>query len=108
MKSLGRSGPDKKIPAAATAPLTIMPLAPPRVRRRLLPEVGRALETLGHAIEYLADEYAANVDGQGLLGSADPRVEAIQILKRLNREVYYSGSEVPASPSRIRRWFFGA
>jgi hypothetical protein len=75
------------------------------VRRRLSREAGRALEMLGHAIEYLADEYAASVDDRGPLGNADPRVAAIQILKGLNRAVYYGGTEVPTGFQRIRRWW---
>ena len=81
---------------------------PPFVRRRLSPAAGRALEMLGHAIEYLADEYAANVEDIALLGRADPRVEAIQILKGLNRAVYYSGTEIPTGLNRVRRWFLGS
>jgi hypothetical protein len=76
----------------------------PFVRRRLSPEAGRALEILGHAIEYLADEYAADLTDKGPLGSADPRVAAIQILKGLNRAIYYSGAEVQPGLSRVRRW----
>ena len=91
-----RSGPQMPLPVA------------PFVRRRLSPAAGRALELLGHAIEYLADEYAANVEDIALLGRADPRVEAIQILKGLNRAVYYSGTEVPTGLTRVRRWFQGA
>jgi hypothetical protein len=79
----------------------------PFVRRALSPAAGHALEILGHAIEYLADEYAVDVAPKGPLGSADPRVEAIQILKALNRAVYYSGAEVQPAFSRIRRWVRG-
>jgi hypothetical protein len=77
------------------------------VRRRHSPAAGRALEILGHAIEYLADEYAADLNNKGRLGSADPRVEAIQVLKALNRAVYYSGAEVVPVSRRVRRWFLG-
>lgn len=80
----------------------------PFVRRRLSPDAGRALEILSHAIEYLADEYAASVDEKGPLGNADPRVAAIQILKGLNRAVYYAGPEVPTALQRIRRWWQAA
>jgi hypothetical protein len=76
----------------------------PFVRRQLSPEAGRALEILGHAIEYLADEYAADLTDKGRLGNADPRVAAIQILKGLNRAIYYSGTEVQPAFTRLRRW----
>jgi hypothetical protein len=61
------------------------------VRRRTTPEAGFALEVLGHAIEYLADEY---VHEGGMLSSverADPRVEALRVLMAANREVYLPG-----------------
>jgi hypothetical protein len=82
------------------------PTKPP-VRRRLTRESGRALEILGHAIEYLADEYSVETVPKGPLGNADPRVQAIQLLKSLNREVYYAGTAVQPK-RRIRRWFLGA
>ncbi len=80
----------------------------PFVRRRLSPQGGRALEILGHAIEYLADEYANDLSDKGPLGNADPRVEAIQILKGLNRTVYYSGTEMPPALDRVKRWLLGS
>jgi hypothetical protein len=76
----------------------------PFVRRRLSPEGGRALEILGHAIEYLADEYANDLADKGPLGNADPRVAAIQILKGLNRAIYYSGTQVEPAFGRMKRW----
>jgi hypothetical protein len=88
-------------------PVPLAPSTAPSIRRALSRESGHALEMLGHAIEYLADEYAANVEHAGPLGSADPRVEAIQILKRLNRAVYYSGTEMEPPFRRIRRWLSG-
>jgi hypothetical protein len=80
----------------------------PFVRRRLSPADGRALEILGHAIEYLADEYANDLADKGPLGSADPRVAAIQILKGLNRAIYYSGTQVRPAPGRMKRWLLGS
>ncbi len=70
----------------------------------VLPGAWPALEILGHAIEYLADEYANDLAGKGPLGNADPRVAAIQILKGLNRSVYYSGTELEPALSRMKRW----
>jgi hypothetical protein len=78
--------------------------ARPFLRRRLSPEGGRALEILGHAIEYLADEYANDLADKGPLGSADPRVAAIQLLKGFNRALYYSGTEVEPAFVRMKRW----
>jgi hypothetical protein len=80
----------------------------PFVRRRLSPEGGRALEILGHAIEYLADEYAVDLRNKGPLGKTDPRIEAIQVLKALNRAIYFSGTEIQPAFGRLRRWFLGS
>jgi hypothetical protein len=80
----------------------------PFVRRRLSPEEGRAIEILGHAIEYLADEYCADTQPKGCLGNADPRIEAIQTLKALNRSIYYSAAEVQPVFRRMKRWVMGA
>lgn len=80
----------------------------PSVRRQLSPTEGRAIEILGHAIEYLADEYCADAQPKGRLGNADPRVEAIQILKALNRSIYYSAAEVQPAFARVRRWVMGS
>jgi hypothetical protein len=74
--------------------------------RRLTRENARGLEMLGRAIEYLADEYAADPENKGLLGS-DPRIAAIQILKGLNRAVYFSGEEMHPPLQRIWRWLQG-
>jgi hypothetical protein len=88
-------------------PIRLVSSAAPLVRRQLSRESSRALEILGHAIEYLADEYAVDTADKGPLGSADPRVEAIQVLKALNRALYYSGAEVEPVFRRWRRWFSG-
>jgi hypothetical protein len=79
----------------------------PFVRRQLSPEEGRAIEILGHAIEYLADEYCADAQPKGRLGNADPRIEAIQTLKTLNRLIYYSAAEVKPAFTRMKRWVMG-
>jgi hypothetical protein len=89
-------------------PVTSSALPRPFVRRLHSPESGRALEILGHAIEYLADEYANDLANKGPLGSADPRVAAIQILKGLNRTIYYSGTEAQPPFKRMRRWLQGS
>jgi hypothetical protein len=80
----------------------------PFVRRRLSPEEGRAIEILGHAIEYLADEYCNDAHPKGCLGNADPRIEAIQMLKALNRKIYYSAAKVEPAFTRMKRWVMGA
>jgi hypothetical protein len=87
-------------------PIRLVPPAP-LVRRQLSRESSRALEILGHAIEYLADEYAVDTADKGPLGNADPRIEAIQVLKALNRAIYYSGAEAQPVLGWWRRWFSG-
>jgi hypothetical protein len=79
----------------------------PFVRRQLSPEEGRAIEILGHAIEYLADEYCADAQPKGRLGNADPRIEAIQMLKALNRSIYFSAAEVKPAFARMKSWVMG-
>src|ERR1700761_1680436 len=89
----------------APEPIAVAPAPVPVVRRRLSPEDAKGLEILGHAIEYLADEYAVDPANKGPLGNADPRVQAIQTLKSLNRALYFSGAEVQPVWQRVRRWW---
>jgi hypothetical protein len=46
-------------------------------RRRITPQAGHALETLGHAIEYLTDEF---VHRGGNMSSSNGELEAVQLL----------------------------
>ena len=92
-------------PRRGLGPIRLVPPPAPFVRRRLSRESARALEILGHAIEYLADEYALDLADKGPLGNADPRIAAIQTLKSLNRAIYFSGAEVQPVWQRIRQWF---
>jgi hypothetical protein len=77
------------------------------VRRRTTPEAGFALEILGHAIEYLADEYVHEAGLQSSIFSGDPRVEAIQLLMAANRQVYYACPVVPSLSQRVVQRLFG-
>jgi hypothetical protein len=70
-------------------------------RRRISPEAGRALEILGHAIEYLADEY---VHSGRAFSARDPEVQAVQILMALNRQIYFECPVVPTLADRLRAW----
>jgi hypothetical protein len=60
------------------------------IRRRPTMIQGRALETLGHAIEYLVDSRMHR--DQGLSSQADG--EAEQVIMRLNRAVFAECAEV--------------
>lgn len=55
-------------------------------RRRITPEAGHALEILGHAIEYLTDEF---VQSGAPLSARNSELEAVQLLMGLNRQVYF-------------------
>jgi hypothetical protein len=71
-------------------------------RRRIAPEAGRALEILGHAIDYLADEY---IHRGGAITDHDPAFEAMQLLMERNREIYFSCPEVPRLRERFDSWW---
>jgi hypothetical protein len=78
------------VPASAAAASAVRER--PYRRRRITPQAGRALEILGHAIEYLTDEFVH--EGKSL--SADnEQILAVQLLMALNREVYFECPEVP-------------
>lgn len=68
-------------------------------RRCISPEAGRALEILGHAIEYLADEF---VHAGGELSGQDGQVEAMQLLMAVNRKIYFACPEMPTVGERFR------
>jgi hypothetical protein len=61
-------------------------------KRRISPEAGRALELLGHAIEYLTDEL---VYEGGRLSAHNGQLEAIRLLMACNRTIYFSCPETP-------------
>jgi hypothetical protein len=68
-------------------------------RRRISPQAGRALEALGHAIEYLTDEFIH----QGTRFSArEEQFEAVLMLMALNRRVYFECPEMPTFGERCR------
>ena len=74
---------------------------PTYVRRRGSSEQGRALETLGHAVEYLVDSRMRFNDPQAAAGERD----AIELLMRLNRAVFSECPEVVPLSRRVRQWF---
>lgn len=61
-------------------------------RRRIDPHSGRALEILGHSIDYLIDQYIQ--DGETFTTNSGP-MQAVQLLMGLNRQIYYQCPEVP-------------
>ncbi len=74
-------------------------------RRRIDPQSGRALEILGHAIEYLADEEAHR---GGSLTADGSVVGAIHILMERNRAIYFACPVVQTLGERWRSFLRGS
>ncbi len=85
--------------ASSSAPASSAKRVHGNRRRRITPQAGRALEILGHAIEYLTDEFVH--EGASLSGN-DERIKAVQLLMALNRQVYFECPEVPSFGERCR------
>jgi hypothetical protein len=89
----------------------IVPRATAGMRRSryISPEAGRGIEMLGHAIEYLSDEFALDCMGRifGTEPGMHPRLLAIEMLKARNREIYLSCPEVPTLKERLWGMFPG-
>ncbi len=86
-------------PLAVSAPPASMDTVRVNRRRRISPEAGHALEKLGHAIEYLTDEFVHN---GGSFSADNEQLEAVQLLMAVNRQIYYSCPEVPSLSERFR------
>jgi len=86
-----------QVPALSQA-VSVTPLSSNR-RRHITPEAGHALVILGHAIEYLADEF---VYQGGSFSAHDSQLEAVQLLMALNRQVYFECPEIPSFGERCR------
>lgn len=76
------------------------PLRRRTVTRRPSVEQGRALETLGHAIEYLVDSRLYLVDQLATRADA----EATQLLMQHSRQVFAECAEVVPVTRRLKRW----
>jgi len=81
------------LPARAAAHLS--------THRRITPEAGHALEILGHAIEYLTDEF---VHDGGDFSARNGQIQAVQLLMALNRQVYFECPEAPTLGERFRHF----
>ena len=90
-------------PVSAAIPVPLVSQGHTR-RRRIAPSAGRALEILGHAIEYLSDEFA---HAGGSLSAHNAQVEAVQMLMSLNREIYFACPEIPSMGKRWRAMVHG-
>ena len=69
------------------------------VRRRATPVQGRALESLGHAVEYLVD---SRLFLSGIVQHDEQ--EAQQILMQLSRSVFSECAEVVPLGRRLSQW----
>jgi hypothetical protein len=86
-------------PISASVPaVSAAPFARNR-RRRISPQAGRALLILGHAIEYLTDEF---VQQGGSFSAHNAQLEAVQVLMALNRQVYFECPQLPTFGERCR------
>jgi len=83
-------------PAAATSRVV------PNRRRRITPQAGHALEILGHAIEYLTDEF---IHSGAQISHSNGELEAVQLLMALNRQVYFECPQVTTIAERLRSAF---
>jgi len=68
-------------------------------RRRITPEAGHALEVLGHAIEYLTEEF---VESGAEFSARNAQLEAVRMLMGLNRQVYFECPVLPTLGQKIR------
>lgn len=92
------------LPAGAVLPPVVTMPAAARARRRISPISGRALEILGHAVEYLADEFVLASGALPSIHIHDPQVEAMQLLMQANRAVYFACPLVPSMRIRMKHW----
>lgn len=81
-------------PAAQSARVTIERR---QRKRRVSREAGRALEILGHAIEYVTDEF---VHEGGSFSGHSAQLDAVQMLMALNREIYLECPVIPTLGER--------
>ncbi len=88
------------IPAQATTHAAISGQFARRQRRQITPQAGKALEKLGHAIEYLTDEF---VQSGASFATNNSQLEAVQLLMALNRRVYFECPEVLTLGARLRK-----
>jgi hypothetical protein len=74
------------------------------IRRRPNQQQGRALEKLGHAVEYLVDSRMALIYEPSTRADA----EALDILMRLSRCVFSECEEIIPVGRRLKAWMTGS
>lgn len=85
---------------AGIAPPIRARVQPISVRRRANAKQGRALEIIGHAIEYLVDSRLFITSGLDERGEQ----EAVQILMRTSRAVFAECPEIVPLRRQMRQW----
>ena len=76
------------------------------VRRRITRDAGLGLEKLGHALEYLTDEF---VNDGCRFAEDHGRLQAIELLAAMNRQIYFECEIEPSIRERAQslfRWLF--
>jgi hypothetical protein len=68
-------------------------------RRRITHKAGRAMEILGHAIEYLTDEF---VQDERSFTVKSEQLQAVKLLMALNSQIYFECPEVLTLGERCR------
>lgn len=87
------------IPAAAARRVVAIDAVP---RHEAMRQRGRALEVLGHAIEYLVDSRLAQFEQEATVGDGD----AVRLLIGASRAVFADSPAYASATSRLRRWLY--
>jgi hypothetical protein len=87
--------------AIAGAPVKVLAGARTNRRRSISLDAGHALEKLGHAIEYLMDEF---IREGGTFSPGDAKLQAVELLMAINRQVYDACPEIPTLADRWHAW----
>lgn len=75
--------------------------------REITPEAGRALQILGHAIDYLVDTAAARIERGSSLRTELGALDAVELLKARNREIYFACPVIQPMKQRFLHRFYG-
>ena len=78
-----------------------------KVRRKLDYPAARGMEVLGHAIDYLSDEFAVECLKTGNLAmkQTHPTLVALKLLHQKRREVYEGCPAAPTVGERLMSWW---
>jgi hypothetical protein len=95
------TSPTTAFPVIQSVPVKTLAGVRTNRRRTISPEAGHALEKLGHAIDYLTDQY---VHEGGTFSRSDAELQAVELLMAINREIYFACPEAPTLGDRWRAW----